>query len=238
MEKAFRRMERQVPAPRRVPFRDGFVFRYREKSVEQALIQKLARVISGLNAASLLLDQGFVQEQGVLHRTIDELNDDILFLAAALTTDRITDLHERYLRAFYEEEFDNPNDPVASTQKRDMIARAKIRAYLARVFDAEGNPSLDISVSRTISKAYSGFVHAASPHIMDMCGGAPPTFHLNGMLGTPRIAEHTQDAWNYFYRGLISVIAVANAFRDGPLVAHLLSYKAQFERASGAIRNV
>ena len=237
MEKAFRHMERKVPPPKPVPYKDGFVFRYKEKSIEQALIQKLARVISGLHAASLLLDQGFVQEQGVLHRTLDELGEDILFLVAALTNDSITDLHKRFLRAFYEEEFDNLDDPVASTQKRDMVPRAKIRAYLARVFDAAGNPSRDISVSRTLSKAYSGFVHAASPHIMDMCGGAPPTFHLNGMLGTPRVAEHARDAWNYYYRGLIAVAAVANALGDRQLVDSLLSYKAQFERASGEHSN-
>ena len=31
-----------------------------------------------------------------------------------------------------------------------------------------------------LTKAYSGFIHAASPHIMDMCGGVPPRFDING----------------------------------------------------------
>ena len=233
MENAFRRMERQIPQPKEVPYKDSFVFRYKEKTIEQALIQKLARVISGLHAVNLLLDHGFLQEQAVLHRTLDELNEDIMFLAYALTNDGITDLHNRYLKAFYEEEFDKPYDPVASTQKRDMVPRKKIHAYLVRTTETGLDPSRGSALYRTLSKAFSGFVHAASPQIMDMWGGAPPKFSLNGMLGTPRVEEYKRDAWNYFYRGLISVTVVGKAFGDKPLVDSLLSCKEQFERAYG-----
>ena len=55
------------------------------------LIQKLARVITGLRGAAALLDQGLVQEQGVIERTLDEIGEDIAFLAPlAITNDSIT----------------------------------------------------------------------------------------------------------------------------------------------------
>jgi len=230
MGNAFRRIEQQVPLPQQRPWKDGFVFRYVEQSVEQALVQKLARVISGLHAIDILLLHGFVQEQGVLHRTLDELNEDIMFLAAARTNDTVTDLHKQYLESFYAEEFDNPEDPVASTQNRHIVPRRKVRAYITRVLGEGINPSKAADVGETISKAYSGFVHAASPQIMDMCGGDPPKFHVTGMLGTPRIGEHVHDAWNYFYRGLVSVAAAAKAFGDKSLVDTLISYIEKFER--------
>jgi hypothetical protein len=169
----------------------------------------------------------------VLHRTFDELNEDILFLAAAITNDGRTELHERYLKAFYAEDFSDFGDPVGSLQDRDMVPRKKIQAYLARVLGTGVNPSKDIAVARTISKAYSGFVHAASPHIMDMCGGEPPKFYLSGMLGTQRVSEHGDDAWNYVYRGLLSTNAVAKAFGDESLVEALYRYIEKFETASG-----
>jgi hypothetical protein len=68
---------------------------------------------------------------------------------------------------------------------------------------------------------------------MELCGGDPPTFHLSGMNGTPRIAEYMDDAWNYFYRSLISVMGVAKAFGDKPLVDAFYEYRAKFESASG-----
>jgi len=55
MERAFRRLERQVPPPVEQPWKDGFVLRYRERTIEQALIRKLARQVSGLYAIDALL---------------------------------------------------------------------------------------------------------------------------------------------------------------------------------------
>lgn len=233
MEHAFRRLELQTPPPQARPWKDGFVFRYAEQSIEQALIQKLARVISGLRAVDILLSHGYVQEQAVLHRTLDELNEDILFLTAAVTNDSVTALHTRYLDSFWAEEFDVPDNPVASTQKRDTPPRRKIRAYLTRVFGNGIDPSMHHDIGETISKVYSGFVHGASPHIMDMCCGEPPRFSLSGMQGTIRIQEHANDAWNYFFRSLLSAIAVAKAFGDKSLMDALYQYRAKFEAASG-----
>ena len=68
---------------------------------------------------------------------------------------------------------------------------------------------------------------------MDMCGGDPPLFHIDGMLGTPRMAEHVSDALNYYYRGLISITIVAKAFGDKSLVDTMYQYLAKFEKTTG-----
>lgn len=57
---------------------DSFVFRYEEKTLLQALIQKLARMVSGLHAARLLCDNGFLQEQRALQRMLDEFHEDLV----------------------------------------------------------------------------------------------------------------------------------------------------------------
>ena len=62
-----------------------------------------------------------------------------------------------------------------------MVRRSKLQAYIA-------NRKVRISAKQrhrafeTLTKTYSGFVHAASPQIMDMYGGSPPHFHVEGML--------------------------------------------------------
>ena len=63
IERAFRRLERQVHPPVEQPRKDGFVLRYQERTIEQALIQKLARQVSGLHAIDALLLKGLAQEQ-------------------------------------------------------------------------------------------------------------------------------------------------------------------------------
>jgi len=229
MERTLRILEGRVPPPQRVPFKDSFVYRYVEKSLPQAVVQKLARLVSGLHAARLLMEHGFVQEQGALQRMLDDTEEDILFLTFSVIYNEPTPRHQDYLDHFYEEEFD-AETAAASAQKRPMIPRDKIRAYIARM---DRNPSSAIEVSRTINKAYSGYIHAASPHIMDMYGGNPPHFHTRGMAGTRQQRAHRKDLWNYFYRCLLAFVFSAAAFGDKELFEQLNEFSHEFARLSG-----
>lgn len=222
-----------MPPPQTVRIDGRLAVRYTEQLIEQALIQKLARYISSLEAAYLLLQYGFFQEQGVLQRTLDDIGEDIMFLVVAITNDAPTDLHKRYLAAFWSEECADGDNPVESLIDREMVPRKKIRAYVSRILGPSLNPSRDLAVSKTISKVYSGFVHAASPHLMEMCGGDPPKFHVRGMLGTPREQHHEFDVWNYYYRGLVSATVVAKALGDASLVKELLEFSFKFQQQSG-----
>jgi hypothetical protein len=135
--------------------------------VHQALVQKLARVVSGLHAIRFLWEVGFLQEQASLQRVFDEITEDISFLAFSVTYNDSTEAHKTYLDAFFQEEFDQ-NDAVASSIERATVSRKKIRAYIDRVVSGAKGSSKNLDASRTVSKAYSGYVHAASPQIMDM----------------------------------------------------------------------
>ena len=86
---------------------------------------------------------------------------------------------------------------------------------------------------RTVSKTYSGFVHGASPHIMDMYAGNPPRFHVCGMLGTVRADDHRKDMWSSFYRSIGSFVIAAKAFGDEALVQSGLEHMRRFASAAG-----
>jgi hypothetical protein len=114
-----------------------------------------------------------------------------------------------------------------------MIPRKKIQGYIAESEAPALEPSRGIQLSKTLSKAYSGFVHGASPHIMELYGGTPGRFHVQGMLGTPRIEEHERDIWNFFYRGIIALGFAAKAFGADDLFESIQKYLGYFESASG-----
>jgi hypothetical protein len=232
MERTVTQLGNRVPRPQAVPFNDTFVFRYVEKTVHQALVQKLARLVSGLSATRLLMEAGFVQEQAVLQRVLDEITEDISFISFSAISGDATPLHKVYLDAFFQEEFD-PHAPVASSKERPMVPRKKIRAYLSRVASGPRGSSAHLDAARTVSKAYSGYVHAASPQIMDMYVGNPPRFHMRGMRHTPRHAEHKADLWNYFYRGILAFAVAAKAFGDEDLFGSIRSFADAFARATG-----
>ncbi|MGZ8554460.1 MAG: hypothetical protein ACXWV8_13695, partial [Chitinophagaceae bacterium] len=159
-------------------------------------------------------------------------NEDILFLCQAIRTGEITELHKQYLDAFYQEEFDNPDSAFLSTQCRPTIPRKKIHAAISRIPEQELNPSDNQELHRTVSQAYSGFIHAASTHVMDMYGGNPPRFHVSGMLDTPRIPEFTENTWDYLYRGLLTIMMVTLSFKQNSLLQELYEFRAYVEAQS------
>jgi len=217
LEGTFRQLEERVPPPVKVAHEDGFKLRYAEKTLEQVLLQKLARMISGLHAMTLLLDAGFCQETGILQRTLDDLEEDIMFLSIGSISGDWTDRHDQYLEHFWSEDLDG-----------GMVKRDKIRAYVNRAFGND-DPSSANDAGRELFKAYSGYVHAASVNIVDMCAGDPPRYHLAGMRDNPLYPDHLDDSWNQFFRALTSTVFIAKVFGDKLLVEERLDAKRDFE---------
>lgn len=231
MERIVNVFSNRVPAPKPVRFRRSFVYRHVEKTIHQALVQKLARMVSSLHAARLLLEAGFVQEQASLQRILDEITEDISFLAFSVILGESTPLHEKYLEFFFQEEFDPDGESTSSTD-RGMVPRKKIRAYLDRCVSGTKGSSQNLDTARTLSKAYSGYVHAASPQIMDMYGGITCGFFMRGMHETTRQAEHRADFWNYMFRGIMSCCLTAKAFGDDELFVSIREFEVSFLRAT------
>ncbi len=232
MERTVDILASRVPSPKRVPLKDSYAFRYTEKTVHQALVQKLARVVSGLYAARLLMEAGLVQEQAALQRVLDEITEDISFLSFSVVLGESTAQHQTYLEAFFQEEFD-PSEAITSSRELPMVPRKKIRAYIDRITNGPKGSSTQVDTARTVSKAYSGYVHAASPQIMDMYGGNPPRFHMRGMRGTARHAEHKADLWNYFYRGIVAFALAAKSFGDDELFGSIRDFLDEFVKTTG-----
>lgn len=232
MEHTVHQLTCRVPLPHCIPHGDSFVFRHIEKSRHQALVQKLARLVSGLHATRLLMEAGFIQEQASLQRILDEIQEDIIFLSFSVIHDDLTELHKKYLDAFFQEEFDLGSSTVSS-QERPSVPRKKIRAYIDRVTSGPKGSSQQLDAFRTVSKTYSGYVHAASPQIMDMYGGNPPHFHVRGMRGTPRHIEHRADLWNFFYRAIIAFGIAAKAFGDDDLFNSIRKFCDEFAQSTG-----
>ncbi len=232
MESTINLLAERVPKPVLVPREDGFVYRYIEKSLHQALVQKSARIVSGLHAAKHLMNHGFVQEQAVLQRMLDETREDATFLAYSIIFNEKTPLHQKYLDAFFEEEHDE-NIALASTKKRhEPPRRKKIHAYIARMNAETIDPSRSTEAFRTLHKTYSGYVHASSPYIMEMYGGNPTKFHVSGMGGTQFHREHRADLWNHFYRSICTFCFIAKAFGDDVLFKKIHQYFLEFEKIS------
>ena len=108
------------------------------------------------------------------------------------------------------------------------------KAAIARQPVFPVNPSDGQEVHRTLAKAFSGYVHGASPHIIEMYGGLPEKFHTSGMPITPPHDRAIREATNYFYRGLLMVTHVAILLQCGAAETELRQIKDKIEEITGA----
>lgn len=234
LDENFPKISASVEPPVITKRNEVLVFRYTQRSVEQALVLKAARVCSGLHAAFVLLQSGYLQELQALYRMLDEFGEDIIFIGDIIVSEKITPLHQQFLDDFWAEEFDVDGEPFQSSQKRKRVPRQKIQASIARQAVFPINPSDGQEVHRTLTKTMSGYVHGASPHIMEMYGGTPERYHTAGFLGTLPFAHAISGALNYFYRGLLNVTYVAILLRCDEAESELRKIKDNVEELTGA----
>ncbi|MDF0542088.1 hypothetical protein PX699_07020 [Sphingobium sp. H39-3-25] len=225
LEEAFRRLEEQVPPPVKEGYKDGFILRYVEQTPQQAMLQKFARLISGLHSLRLLLVSGFLQEMGVIQRTLDDFEEEILFITLAVANGDMTDHHKKYLEYHWIDEREE------TSANRGQVPRKHIRAYVAK--HSGDDPSSMIAAGRIIYKGYSGFVHGNGESILDMCMTDPPRYLLAGMLESPLHSDHQHDLWNYMYRGLVASTYMARLFGDEALWNIRYCSLKEFEEAFG-----
>tara|TARA_R100000750_G_C2344677_1_gene95786 strand:+ start:764 stop:1525 length:762 start_codon:yes stop_codon:yes gene_type:complete len=230
---AFNEMASQLGVPKRVFINGGYAYRYEKKTIYVAIFLKLARVVTGLQAIIQLNSAGLLQEQAVIHRVADELTEDITFLTFSVIFADATELHNKYLEAFFEEEIEGGKSAIESAQKRPMVPRKKIRSYINKDRGAGEDPGRGAEISRTLSKTYSGYVHAAAPQIMELFSGDPPIVCLGAAHGSPLYQDHVDDMFNYFYRGLIAFSYGAKSFGNEGLFTFLFEYTKEFATKSG-----
>jgi hypothetical protein len=219
MEEMLAALEAKVASPVLVAKGDRRVFRYEDKSAPQAIVQKSARVVSGIGAADILMERGYLQEGAVLIRVVSEMIEDVRFLSKAVITGEVPEFLEAYLRAFYEEAIPGDGDVVtALNRKRTRISRRDVRAADARCNAKFQVPLYELptsQLSRALANLFSEFVHGSSSQIMGMYGGNPPRFHVAGMPGTPPQADYQR----YFDEVILSAAhafsLAAVAFGDG-----------------------
>ncbi|WP_139217626.1 hypothetical protein [Phyllobacterium sp. CL33Tsu] len=228
-------MTNSLPKPAIVQTVGGAHYRYREELVGQALFLKSVRILSALLAGRTLLEAGLFLDAGASMRILDEVESDILFLAGPIIFRTAPEKgHEQYLKEFFQEEFDHP-DPLKATQKRHRVGRRDIRAYVARAYQAGMGVSDIISVTETIERIFSGYVHGAAVHTLDTYDGR----HFRvPMVRGDRSLEALRDQFSqYTSRALTALATAAKAIGDEDLFSNLYRLNHELYDEYGTLRS-
>lgn len=86
LKRRFIYLERVVPLAKWVRWLDDHNWRFVDQLHQQLLLQKLARQITALKSVDLLLLAGYLQEVGVIYRSLDEIAEDVAFVCLGIRT--------------------------------------------------------------------------------------------------------------------------------------------------------
>ena len=170
-------------------------FRYPSPGIQHFCILKFARVVSSLNAALRLARDGFNQEVCILIRAMIEsatlIEWAIESLDPAATHKPAVDAH---IAAFFADHDRSPGTP----HRPAGVKQEDIHKDIAKIFDQRLG-MLGVTVGKSTKElmsrtflAYSYYVHARYPELMDMFGGNPVQLHLDGMSNTPKDRENLE----------------------------------------------
>ena len=222
-----------VPHPKLTKVDDRLEIRFLEKSARQAVVQKLARVISGLRVATHLLQVGFLQEQAALCRMINEFEDDVAFLSLAGKISPMPEKLKLYLDAFYEEEASFKQSGTGQRVKgRATVSRRDIANFIAGCTLTGSESSAMSSSTLAIGFAFAGYVHGTSPHIMEMYDLNSQSFITTPQNDRGLLASHEHDIWNYYYRGILSFGFAGYLFDVTAMDEQVRIHRMDFEKAT------
>ena len=164
-------------------------WQYSSPALEHVCIIKAVRIVSAFNAMSHLLRGGFIQEIGVLIRTVLEFQHDITFLLEDYGKREPSKYQQMLLDQCLTEHFEDRDKPLAGMKPRPMVSRQKVEAGVARHFGPAWNPTDANKASNAETDIFSGFVHGTCQCVMEMINFPydKPIFRMDGMLNTNRI---------------------------------------------------
>ncbi len=205
--------------------------RYVDLTSQEALILKYARLVSLTDTLLLLVEAGKVQEQGIIQRAIEEVNEDILYISLNVTGSAKSDKFDNYLEEFWKEDYADPSDPVGTRIGRGY-SRKGIRSFISRALN-QPDPSTADANSRSIYEMYSGFTHGAAPQILEIYNYDDQRFETEGIRGTNRHLDYIFDAQNSIYRALLSMGLIAKAFGSQDMFDAAIEHRNKFEELIG-----
>ena len=213
---SFRKLCYRLEPPVRTEIGGQPFYRFKDTTIQAAILLKTARYVSGLHACRLLLNNGFFQELGTLQRSIDDFGQDATFLALAYVTGKVEEIHVTFLSSFWKEE-PTFEDFLKDQKKKHEIPRSNIQSHISRTLNNDTPEFREIGANKHLSRMYSGYTHGAAPHTMDMYNPVTRAIEVSGSTSRSLLEDHEYDFQNQLFRGVVLIAMVSHALGDTAL---------------------
>ncbi|MGD0291473.1 MAG: hypothetical protein ABSC63_17720 [Candidatus Binataceae bacterium] len=173
----------------------GFQWAFREQTARALCIGKAVRMISGIRAALILADLGFIEECGTLLRTVSDFANEIIAVCEGYPKQEPTTAQRRFVEQYFKPIATTPDEYEAQERERWVSRDDLIAAHSRWVTETGGDANRVRKLLRFLAHSYDKFVHGAYITAMELYNGRTQTFMLRG---------HEAEEKRRLYKGAIA----------------------------------
>jgi hypothetical protein len=158
-----------------------FYWDFEEHSVKTVMLGKAVRIITGLRAAMILADRGYITECGTILRTIDDGVAEIVFLIQG--NKKPSEEYQKFIRQYFEWMPENPNELTSKKSEGFVKRREILSGIVEEMKGVEKNTDKVRKTMTFIAYGYDKYVHHGYRTSMELYSGKTKQFMLRGHDG-------------------------------------------------------
>jgi hypothetical protein len=198
--------------------------------------------VSGINACCHLLEHGYVQETGVILRTIDEFLSKITCIHEFHENKKISPVHKKIVDEYFKIDIRSRGD--LGKIKGFWLSMRKVISSASR-FICSGTKGADVAkfadMAETIHDGLSGYTHGFYSHVMEIYDGYEKKFQMKGDVDSRRVDEMLGRGAlaAYVHRSANIFALIAKELEMPELFSELIKIRKEFETSEAYFgRNV
>lgn len=199
LDRVVAEVNRRLPQPALKD--DWFQYKKQDQDARVVALTRMVRIVSGLRAVKLLGERGYLEEMGVVLRTVDDFCDEITFLIEGHAEGEPGNQAQRFIDHFFAETLISHGPASGQGPGPDRVKRDKIRAGQSRFLQPENPSDAKVKVGK-VDRAFDSYVHGGYPAVMELYEGRSGSFATSGVAGSPNVAAMRRHLAYYVSRAL------------------------------------
>lgn len=189
-----------------VEYEESVRWEFREETPLALAVSKMVRMASGIRAAMLLADAGFVAECACLLRIVGDLGVEVVAVFEGEIRGERTTAQQKFIDQF----FSRPamdSASISGPPKNNYVSREKLIKAHVKLAEVAGQDGEEIRhLIRQLNWGYDGYVHGSYSSAMELYHGGRHQFMLRG---------HEGEEQRRLYRRAVSakLVELLNTFR-------------------------
>jgi hypothetical protein len=159
----------------------GFRWDFREKTERALIVGKAVRMASGIRAALLLADLGYITDCGTILRMVSDFVTEVIAIYEGSTRNEPTRAQKDFVEQYFGPTAQTPDEYDENQEKDRWVARDKlIAAHVRCASEGKQDPDRARKALRFLAHLFDKFVHGSRLSTMELYNGFTHRFMMKG----------------------------------------------------------